>query len=263
MNILLIESAGFFLYCTLFIYTWRRLNHQEGLAPWTFALLALTVALHGYGTYLNIDSGDAQNLSLFNMFAMTTWVAMLLVLWNLARHQAYSLLLISLPFAAISLLEVAIFEGKAPLELKGKVFDLMHIFAGIGALSVLLLAALQASLVLYLDHGLRHRPANIHRWLGPLQEMERFLVQLLTLGFILMTLALILVLTLPAAAKSAQSLHKIILTLISWVVFASLMFGRHVRGWRGVFAAKWTLFGVFLLLLGYFGSKLVLEFILG
>jgi len=41
-----------------------------------------------------------------------------------------------------------------------------------------------------------------------------------------------------------------------------LMFGRYIRGWRGVFAAKWSLLGVFLLLLGYFGSKLVIEFIL-
>ena len=42
-----------------------------------------------------------------------------------------------------------------------------------------------------------------------------------------------------------------------------LAWGRYQLGWRGAIASRWTLFGFVLLVLGYFGSKLVLEIILG
>jgi len=40
------------------------------------------------------------------------------------------------------------------------------------------------------------------------------------------------------------------------------LIGRHRLGWRGQTAIRWTLSGFCLLMLGYFGSKLVREFIL-
>jgi ABC-type uncharacterized transport system permease subunit len=46
-------------------------------------------------------------------------------------------------------------------------------------------------------------------------------------------------------------------------VFAILLFGRWRFGWRGRRATGWTLSGFTLLALAYFGSKIVLETILG
>jgi len=46
------------------------------------------------------------------------------------------------------------------------------------------------------------------------------------------------------------------------VVFAVLLWGRWQRGWRGRIAVRYTLAGFLLLMLGYFGSKVVLELIL-
>jgi ABC-type uncharacterized transport system permease subunit len=52
------------------------------------------------------------------------------------------------------------------------------------------------------------------------------------------------------------------LSFFAWVVFAVLLWGRHQLGWRGHKAIRWTLTGFCLLMLAYFGSKLVREFIL-
>ena len=49
---------------------------------------------------------------------------------------------------------------------------------------------------------------------------------------------------------------------VAWVVFAVLLWGRQQLGWRGHKAIRWTLAGFCLLMLAYFGSKLVREFIL-
>ncbi|MCW8877629.1 MAG: cytochrome c biogenesis protein CcsA [Kangiellaceae bacterium] len=256
-----LEVISILLYLGIFSYSWQLLSQGKTLSSHTGWVLLIALITHGYLCYKLIDGGEGQNLGLFNIFSMTTWLAMCLVGWNLFRHKAHSLLLVTLPIAIISIIEAAFLSGSSVITLSGKPLNLLHIFTGIAAMSILLLSALQSALVLYLDRGLKHHPAAIHSWLGPLQGMERYLIQLLTVGFILMSVSLFLVLWLPNELKSAQAIHKIVLTIASWIILASLMFGRYIRGWRGVFAAKWSLLGVFLLLLGYFGSKLVIEYI--
>jgi ABC-type uncharacterized transport system permease subunit len=56
--------------------------------------------------------------------------------------------------------------------------------------------------------------------------------------------------------------HKTILTILAWIVFAVLLWGHHVNGWRGGTAVRLTLGAFFLLLLAYVGSSIVLQFIL-
>jgi len=51
--------------------------------------------------------------------------------------------------------------------------------------------------------------------------------------------------------------------VLSWIVFALLLGGRFVYGWRGRVAVRWTLAGFLMLVLAYVGSKFVLEVILG
>ena len=262
MLVLALELISTFLYAGIFVYAWKKLSQGTNLHNGASIVLTIAVIIHGYLCYLLIDGGEGQDLSLFNIFCMTTWMATCLVGWNLYKHQAYSLLIVTLPVAAISIIEVMLFSSSNMVKIDAKPMNILHIITGVAAMSILLLSALQSVLVIYLDRRLKSSPASIHNWLGPLQGMERYLIQLLTFGFILMSISLSLVLFLPEDLKSAQVMHKVVLTIASWIVLAILMFGRYIRGWRGVFAARWSLVGVFLLLLGYFGSKLVLEFII-
>ena len=62
--------------------------------------------------------------------------------------------------------------------------------------------------------------------------------------------------------KPFQLNHKNLFTLIAWLVFALLLTGRQMLGWRGRTAVRWTLSGFSLLLLAYIGSKFVLEVLL-
>jgi ABC-type uncharacterized transport system permease subunit len=46
-------------------------------------------------------------------------------------------------------------------------------------------------------------------------------------------------------------------------VFAALLAGRKLRGWRGRRATRWLYAGAALLLLAYAGSRFVMEVVLG
>ncbi len=56
--------------------------------------------------------------------------------------------------------------------------------------------------------------------------------------------------------------HKTILSLLSWMLFAVLLVGRHWRGWRGKTVLSFTLSGFLTLMLAYVGSRFVLEVLL-
>jgi ABC-type uncharacterized transport system permease subunit len=56
--------------------------------------------------------------------------------------------------------------------------------------------------------------------------------------------------------------HKTILSLIAWLLFAMLLWGRWQFGWRGRTAIRWTYSGFIVLMLAYFGSKFVIELVL-
>jgi len=53
--------------------------------------------------------------------------------------------------------------------------------------------------------------------------------------------------------------HKAAFSLASWLVFAGLLLGHRLAGWRGRRAANWTLAGFTLLLFGYLGARLLAD----
>jgi ABC-type uncharacterized transport system permease subunit len=56
--------------------------------------------------------------------------------------------------------------------------------------------------------------------------------------------------------------HKTVFSMLSWITFAVLLVGRERFGWRGRKAARVLYAGSGLLLLGYAGSRFVLEVVL-
>ena len=56
--------------------------------------------------------------------------------------------------------------------------------------------------------------------------------------------------------------HKTLFSLLSWAVFAVLLVGRARFGWRGKRAVRVLYVGAALLLLGYAGSRFVMEVLL-
>ena len=63
--------------------------------------------------------------------------------------------------------------------------------------------------------------------------------------------------------KPATLNHKTVFSVLAWLLFGVLLAGRWRWGWRGRRALRSVVLGSVLLLIGYAGSKFVLEIILG
>jgi ABC-type uncharacterized transport system permease subunit len=95
--------------------------------------------------------------------------------------------------------------------------------------------------------------------------MEAVLFRMIIIAFVLLTIALGSgVLFAEAIFGKAMAIdHKTLFGFVSWGIFAALLVGRHVYGWRGRIALRWTLAGFMVLLLAYIGSSFVAQVLLG
>ena len=100
----------------------------------------------------------------------------------------------------------------------------------------------------------------------PLLTLERLTFRFISAGFLLLSATLILGLFFGSELYGAKAAlkwdHKTAFSLLSWLTFALLLFGRARFGWRGKRAVHMLYAGSGLLLLAYAGSRFVMEIIL-
>ena len=140
----------------------------------------------------------------------------------------------------------------------------LHAWLALLAYAALAVAALLALMLWFQDRALRQR--RLHDWLRalpPLVQMEALLFRSLGASFVLLTLALITGVVFVENLLAQHLWHKTVLSFLSWLVLGTLLFGRWRFGWRGPRAVKLTLTAMLLLGLAFFGSKFVLEMLLG
>ena len=227
----------------------------------TLALASVGLLFHAWVALSLSGLPSELHLPFFTALAVTATGVVLLQLVLCLRAPADYLGLAVYPLAAVALL-----AGQASGEgqvVHGHAIQL-HVLLSVMAYAVLTLAAAQAGLVSIQRHFLsRHRPGGFMRALPPLESTERLLFALLSAGFALLTLSLASGFVYLEDMFAQHLVHKTALSCIAWAIFGVLLFGRWRFGWRGRRVVHWTLAGFGTLLLAYFGSKLVLELILG
>ncbi len=239
-----------------------RIAMQQG-EKLSLALALPAVALHTVLLWLSSWSAAGVNLSIFNAASLLGWLMALMVVIAALRQPVHSLGLVVFPLAA-ALLALS-YQWSAPAAAMVPVGEPVdaHVIASILAYAVLGLASAQALLLAWQDRTLRRRRAGAIVGLLPaLQSMEALLFQLLIIGWGLLSLSLLTGWLFVDNLFAQDLVHKTVLSMTAWLVFAALLIGRHRAGWRGRTAIRWTLFGFALLALAYFGSKVVLELIL-
>lgn len=239
----------------------KALPNRQGL----LMLVAAAILLHAFTLYSSIVTPAGLNLSFFNVASLTGWLVALLWLLATLRQPLENLGIALLPMVATALAAKIWLSSIGTALLISAGWQLQtHILVSMLAYSLLSIAAAQALLLAIQEHQLRQRKlGGVLRALPPLQTMEALLFKMIRLGFLLLSAALLSGILFLEDIFAQHLVHKTVLSFIAWVVFATLLWGRRRFGWRGRVAIRWTLGGFLTLMLAYFGSKMVLELLLG
>ncbi|HQV21876.1 MAG: cytochrome c biogenesis protein CcsA [Moraxellaceae bacterium] len=259
-----VAIACYLLAC---VFLYRALaTHSKPSKMLILSLGALALPLHGMQILTQVYQYNGINLGFFNVLSLVGWIIACLHIAICSYRPLLVMSLFAYPAAAFGLLASLLFY--APYQVLSHLPQgaESHIILSIFAYSVLFLAALHAILLAIQNKNLKnHRLKTKNPLLNimpPLQTMEVVLFDFIIFGFILLSLAIISGFITLDDIFAQHVLHKTVLTIFAWFIFGTLLVGHYWQGWRGQRAVKFTLIGFSFLLVGFLGSKFVLEFIL-
>ena len=225
--------------------------------------VALGAISHSIAVYLSIHSGNGYQFSFFKVPSLFMWVINCIVLLSGLKKPLHNLFLLLLPLSVLAISIDLGFDDPSTVAEHRTPGMVSHILLSILAYSLLTIASLQALLLYYQNKRLKQKhPSGVIGLLPPLQTMETLLFELLWVGEILLTFSILTGIIYIDDLFAQHLAHKTVFSILSWLIYAVLLWGRMTIGWRGTAAIRWALGGFVALMLAYFGSKLVLEVIL-
>lgn len=274
------HSLAALAYAVLGLGLWRSLSSESPtIQAGRFARLGLFLAiiLHGFALRETVLQGGYLRIGWSLALSAAIWIGMIVFWLESLIIRIDGLQLLLLPVGAVVCLLSALFPQSQVLVHDGDAGLRVHLLIALSAYALVTIAALQAMLMSGLDHRLhfpredRNQTGPVRRALGrlldaqpPLLAQEQVLFRLIWIAFAALTLTVIsgALISLALVGKWLPFDHKSIFTLLSWLTFGILLLGRHLRGWRGRTALRYTLVGFAFVVLAYTGSRFVIEVIL-
>jgi ABC-type uncharacterized transport system permease subunit len=262
------------LYGALAVYAWRvrwspAAGAPGGSAPSSaiehFAVL-VPLGLHAALIARVMFAPDGLHLGVGNAVSAILWLTVLIYWAGNLLYRLEGLQSLVLPVAAVASLLPAVLPSTRPLPNTELLVFKVHLLIAMLSYSLFTIASLHVLLMAVLERRLHDGSLpRALQGLPPLLAMESLLFRIIWAGFILLTatLATGVIYSEELFGRAARFNHKTVFGVLSWIIFAALLGGRHVYGWRGRVAVRWTLAGFLMLVLAYVGSKFVLEVILG
>ncbi|MGZ5093100.1 MAG: cytochrome C assembly family protein [Burkholderiales bacterium] len=261
------------LYAALAVYFWRTRwvaaspnAIQTAMSPAAehYAVLA-PLALHALLLGRSLFAADGLHLGFANALSAILWLTVLIYWVGNFFYRLDGLQALVLPLAAAAVLLPAVMPSARALPNTDLTAFKVHLLIALLAYSLFTIASLHVLLMALLERRLHDGAlTKILQKLPPLLTMEALLFRIIWAGFILLTLTLGsgVIFSEELFGKAAAFSHKIVFGVTSWFIFAALLTGRHVYGWRGRIAVRWTLAGFLTLVLAYIGTRFVVEVIL-
>ena len=228
------------------------------------AFVASTVGLlihaHSLWAIVYVDTGLALALtSIFSLVGLQlAAIAIIAALEPSLRGLCGGLLML----AAVAGLTTGTGQPEAASELTWQMQG--HILISLFSYSLITVGAIVACYALIQDKRLRTaRLSAANQLFAPLETTERLLYGIAGVGFAGLLLAVVSGATFVENLFAQHLAHKTFLSILALILFGILLLGRQFAGWRGKKAIYLYLGGFALLCLAYFGSRAILEYIIG
>ena len=261
-------SAGLaVLAALLYLLTvWRQVlnldSGERGQRKQIALMGAAALVAHGLAAYLPTLAGES-GLGFYRVASLMFLSMGVISLIALIVRPLHTLLIVLFPLAALSIL-VATFAPDTSRPMSDLPAGILsHVSASIISFAVLALAVLQGLLVTVQSRQLRqHRSRGVIRKLPPLEAASALFFELTGAGFLILTVAIGTGVVFVEDLFGQHLVHKTVLTMLAWWHYAVLLMQYFRRGWRVQSAITVNLIAFGLVVVGFFGSKLVLELLL-
>lgn len=264
-------SAAFFSVFALLCYlvatviVSQRLYHAEGpRLKLLFSVATTGVVLHMLGLSQSLFTEAGQNFSLINVSSLVCWL--ITAAFTVTALRTPILLLLPIVYGFAALVQGAVLLVPAGLQLQHfehSPWLLAHIMVAFIAYVILVMATLYSFQVSLISQRLKHKtPLPGGTVLPPLMQAEQLLFRLILLGTVLLGITVCSGALFGQDWFARHNVHKNVLSTLALLVFAVLLLGHRLSGWRGRIANGLTMTGSLLLTLAYFGSRFVREVLL-
>ncbi len=237
---------------------------QSVAARIVLSIVGVGLVFHGLSVYNTLVSDQGITFSFFKVASLFFFVMNLLVLLSSLRKPLHNLFVFLMPLSIVSLLVSRLYSGPSGDGNTLHPGMMAHILLSVLAYSLLTIASIQALLLAYQNRQLKSK--HFHGMMGilpPLQTMETLLFDIVWAGFLFLTLSIVTGVIYIDDIFIQKLSHKTVFSVLSWIIYAVLLGGHQIYGWRGAAAVRWALGGFAALMLAYFGSKFVIEVIIG
>lgn len=235
---------------------------QKNSAYRRLALISAVVALVCHAIALKhqiFDVGGGQNLTLLNIGSIVGLMICSIMTIVASQGRGWFLLPIVYSFAMINLALASLLPSEFITHLETSPTIFIHIGLALFAYATLIIAALYALQLAWLDYQLKNKKVTFNGDMPPLMSIERKMFHITQIGVVLLTLTLCTGLLYMDDIFSKENVHKAVLSIMAWFVYIVLLWGHYHEGWRGRRVIWFSFAGAFLLTLAYFGSRLVQE----
>lgn len=232
---------------------WRRL-----------AILSATIALvsHALALENRIFSGDGgQNLSLLNVGSLVSLMICTVMTIVASRNRGWLLLPIVYAFALINLAFATFMPNEFITHLETTPGMMIHIGLALFAYATLIIAALYALQLAWIDFQLKNKKLAFSAEMPPLMVIERKMFHITQVGVVLLTLTLSTGLFYMHNLFSMENVDKAVLSILAWFVYIILLWGHYHEGWRGRRVVWFNVAGAAILTLAYFGSRVLQQLV--
>jgi ABC-type uncharacterized transport system permease subunit len=238
----------------------------HSLRSWAAVLLPAAILLHAWLAGREFATPGGLDLSLPHAVSIVAALVALVAWASGLLTTLPAIGTVVLPVAAIGSVLPALVSHPHRFPFAGEPWAALHVGIALVAYALFLVAALQALVLMGLEKRLRkHLPDPGATEVPPLLTLERFLFRMVTIGFVLLTLTLAsgMLFSEQIFGRPMLFTHKSVFSVLGWLTFAGILWGRWRYGWRGRVALRWIVVGTVFVFLAYLGEKFVLEVLLG
>ena len=231
-----------------------------------FSVAAVAIVFQLISVRNILFSGEQLHFSIAAMSLLVNVLITSVLTLRSLKYANLTILLVTYLFSGLLSVGLVLVPQDSSIYLSSIVSSsaplFIHVILSMSAYCILVIASLYAVQFRYIDAKLKAKTLSLNSHLPPLNVVELQQFRLMTIGLLLLTLALATGFTFLDNMWSSEYAHKTVLSVIAWGMFAVLALGHKHYGWRGNNSAIATIIAAIVLTLAYFGSRFVKEILL-